>query len=87
MNSLSALTKLLENTLSTFKSKIYKEAPFDKTYKGRVSSVVNNSKYKIMINNTAHTASSSTICEEGDYVWVCAPQGNMQNMFIVCKTK
>ena len=87
MNSLSALSNFLEHTLSTFKSKIYKEGPFDRTYKGCVKDVLDNAKYKVIINNDEHIVTSSIECKKGNYVWVCAPLGNRQNMFIVCKTK
>ena len=67
----------------------------DKTYKGKVTEVIyskrdsskRTGKYKVLINNVAHTVTSSIKCEENDYVWVCVPQGNEKDMFIVSKTR
>ena len=44
-------------------------------------------KYKVLVNGATHVVSSSIECNVGDYVWVCAPCGNINNMFIVCKTR
>ena len=46
-----------------------------------------NGEYKVLVNGATHVVSSSIDCNVGDYVWVCAPCGNINNMFVVCKTR
>ena len=87
MNSLNEFGNFLEKLLSQFKDELYKNAPFDRTNKGRVVSVINPAKYKVEIRGKQYTVSSSVECKLDDYVWVCTPCGNEQSMFIVTKTK
>lgn len=59
----------------------------DKTIKAKVITVKGNGKYEVLYSGKTHTVSSSIPCTTNDYVWVCAPCNNWNNLFVVCKTK
>ena len=95
MNSIKDFGDFLEKLIMGMKREFYSSAPYDKTYKGRIIECVmskndltkKTDKYRVLVNGATHVVSSSIDCNVGDYVWVCAPCGNINNMFIVCKTK
>lgn len=95
MNYQELVDKMTTAILSNIRAALEGYTKCDKTYRGRITDIIyskrdekkRTGKYKVLINGTTHTVSSSIECEKNDSVWVCAPQGNEQDMFIVCKTK
>lgn len=59
----------------------------DKTIKTRIIATKGNGKYEILYSGNKYIVSSSISCNINDYVWVCAPCNNWNNLFVVCKTK
>lgn len=86
MNSLNEFGDFLEKLLRQFKDELYKNAPFDRTYKGRIVNEINPAKYEVEIRGKQYIVSSSVKCAENDFVWVCIPCGNIQNAFIISKS-
>lgn len=74
------LAKLMVDTFD-------KKDQSDKTIKAKVVAAKGNEKYEILYSGKRHTVSSSIPYTINDYVWVCAPCNNWNNLFIVCKTK
>lgn len=87
MNSLNQFGDFLEKMLSQFKSEIYKNAPFDRSKKGRIVTAISPQKYKVEIGGKQYTVSSSIECAVNDFVWVTIPCGNEQAMFIATKSR
>lgn len=87
MNYQELIDKMTMVILDNIQIAINKHANYDQTYKGCVQEVVNPKKYKVLINGELCTATSSISCKVGDFVWVCAPRSNKDNMFVVCKTQ
>lgn len=59
----------------------------DKTFKAKVTENINTNKYIVLYNGVSYTVSSSVTCSIGDFVRICAPCNNWNDLFIVCKTK
>lgn len=95
MNSIKDFGDFLEKLMMGMKREFYSHAPYDKTYKGRITENVmskldktkKTNRYKVLINGVTHVVSSSIECEIGDFVWVTIPCGNINNAFVACKTK
>lgn len=95
MNYQELVDRITAAILDNIRVALDKYTKCDKTYKGKVTEIVwskrdsekRTGKYKVLINDITYTATSSISCEEGDYVWICIPQGNEKDMFIVSKTK
>lgn len=64
---------------------VYKKDTSDHSFKAKIVSVANSKKYEVLYSGNIYTVSSSTVCEVGDFVWVCAPCNNWNNLFVVCK--
>lgn len=58
----------------------------DRTFTCQIVGKAKN-KYQVKYNGQIYIVSSSIPCEIGDYVRVCAPCNNWEDLFIVCKTK
>ena len=96
MNYQELINNLTQSILINIKTALNNEYKCDKTYKAKIIEVVkvvrndkeiDTNKYKVLINGNTYTATSSIECKVDELVWVCAPCGNINNMFIVCKTK
>lgn len=95
MNYQELINNLTQAILTNIKNALNNEYKCDKTYKGKVTECImskrdtskKTDKYKVLVNGATHVVSSSIDCNVGDYVWVCAPCGSINNMFIVCKTR
>lgn len=81
----SIINKITQSIIENIKSALTK-GQFDKTFKAKVTEV-SNGKIKVLYCNNTYTASSSITCKEGDYVMVCAPCNNWQELFVITKTK
>lgn len=81
----SIINKITQSILENVKMALQK-SNFDKTFKAKVTEV-SNGKVKVLYCNNTYTVSSSTTCKAGDYVMVCAPCNNWQDLFVVTKTK
>lgn len=58
---------------------------FDRTFSSRISRVVKKGRYEIEYKGTKRIAKSFEVFQAGDYVRVCAPSGDWNDLFIVCK--
>lgn len=85
--------EITDSILSAIKKAVTEECACDKTHKGKIVELVNpdkngqTNKYKVLISGATYTVTSSVNCKVDDMVWVCAPCGNVSNMFVVCKTR
>lgn len=66
---------LLTNIADTLK--------YDKTFRAKVIKQVSSGKYKVLYKNKEYTVRSNRELLEPDMVWVCAPQNNWDELFIV----
>lgn len=93
MNYQKIVDDIADSILSTIKKAVKEESDCDKTHKGKIIELVNpdknghTNKYKVLISGATYTVTSSVNCKVNDLVWVCAPCGNVSNMFVVCKTR
>lgn len=77
-----AIQAMQEGILLAIDKKI-SEASFDKTYTGRIVSVISETKYKVLINGIEYTAKSNALFKLNDVVTIIVPQNNYSNMLIV----
>ena len=68
---LLAIDKKLEN------------APYDRTVKGRIIETLPNNKYKVLVSGKEFTVKAKSLHGINDVVYVCIPQNNTREMFIV----
>ena len=95
MNYQDLIDRITKAILDNIRTALRDYANCDKTYKGKVAECImskrdtskKTDKYKVLVNGVTYTVSSSIECNVDDYVWVCAPCGNINNMFVVCKTR
>lgn len=93
MNHQNFVNHFTEVILTNIKKALDTEYNCDKTHKGKIIELVNpdknghTNKYKVLISGATYTVTSSVNCKVNDLVWVCAPCGNVSNMFVVCKTR
>lgn len=81
----TALDKLTDTIIRACRECI-KNAPFDKTMKAVVMDKVTNSDhlYRVQMNGEKYTIPSSIMIEKFPCsVWVMAPRGNYNNMFVL----
>lgn len=81
----SIINKITQSILENVKMALQK-SNFDKTFKAKVTEI-RKDRIKILYCNNTHTVSSSITCKVGDYVMVCAPCNNWDDLFVVTKTK
>ena len=87
MNDYVSFYKDFAETILTYVKKgIDTKSCSDKTFKCRITSKVND-KYQVLYCGNTYMVSSSIACEIDDYVRVCAPCNNWNDLFIVCKSK
>lgn len=84
MNYTELMKQLSENIITAVRSLI-KTAPYDQSYKAKITEVVSSKKVKILLNGRTHAATTGTSYEVGDIVWVCVPRNNWNNIYVVCK--
>lgn len=85
MNYTEVLQTLISSIMESVKSMI-SIAPCDHSFKARITEAAGSKKYKVIHSGKTYTVSSSVDYKAGDYVWVCAPCNNWNNLFIVCKS-
>lgn len=81
MNYTELMKQLSENILTAVRSLI-KTAPYDQTYKAKITEVVSATKVKIELNRQIHTATTSVSCDVGDIVVVCVPRNNWNELYV-----
>jgi len=81
MNYTELMKQLSENIIRAVRSLI-KTAPYDQTYKAKITEVVSATKVKIELNRQIHTATTSVSCEVGDIVIVCVPRNNWNDLYV-----
>lgn len=86
MNYSSFYKEFAETILSYVQKSIDTKSYSDKTFKCQITGKVKD-KYQVLYCGNTYTISSSIPCEIGDYVRVCAPCNNWNDLFIVCKSK
>lgn len=84
MNYTELMKQLSENILTAVNSLI-KIAPYDQSYKVKITEVISAKKVRISLNGVTHTATTGVQYAVGDIVWVCVPRNNWNNIYVVCK--
>lgn len=79
-------SEIVREIAETIARLLYKKDTSDHTFKAKVTGSAGPKKYKILYSGNTYTASSSASYSEGDLVWVCAPCGTWDNLFIVTKS-
>jgi len=55
----------------------------DMTFKSRVMEKVSDGKYKVLYRNKLHTARGASSTNVGDWVYVCVPGNDWNELFVV----
>lgn len=78
-----AINSMVKSISTEFK-KLINNLNYDKSYKGTVSEVLENGRYKVNINNKEYSlySSSDMTFVVHDKIWVIAPNNNSNNMYI-----
>lgn len=84
MNYTELIKQLCQDILTSVSSLI-KTAPYDQSYKAKITEVVSSKKVKILLNGQTRYATTGISCGEGDIVWVCVPRNNWNSIYVVCK--
>ena len=79
-------TETIQEVCKTMINTLYRKDRSDKTFKAQVTENKGNSKYKVKYCGNDYTVSSSIALMVGDYIRVCAPCNNWNDLFVVCKT-
>lgn len=82
---MNAYDNLKKGLFELIKSLI-KDAPFDKTYKGRIKNNISDNKYKVIINGnefTAKTIDVNKTYDDNNFVYILAPQNNLKDLLIL----
>ena len=58
-------------------------APFDKTFRAKVIGQESTGKYKVLYKSKEYTVRCDRELLAPNMVWVCAPQNNWNELFIV----
>lgn len=63
------------------------KAPFDRTIRGRIVSQADSRNYNVEFQGQVHKvpAYGSTTFTENEIVWVCIPENNFNNRFLLPK--
>lgn len=86
MEDYNPILREMAKAYVTVLKKLEDVAHSDRTFTCQIVGKVKN-KYQVKYNGQIYVVSSSIPCENGDYVRVCAPCNNWEDLFIVCKTK
>lgn len=79
-----ALQQLQEGILLAVNKSI-DNAKYDKTIRGRITKILNNNMYEVMINGSIYNIKSRLSHEVNDVVYILIPQNNYNDMFILSK--
>lgn len=83
MNYTSILEEMVDTILNST-VKLIGKAKFDKSFNAKVIEDRGNGRYVIIHNNKNYTAHGyRENINVGDYVMVCVPQNNWNNLYIV----
>ena len=74
---------MTEGTLNIIKEMVKKCSQCDQTVTAQVIKVINAQKVIVKYNDSEHTTYTNIACEVGDMVFVTAPCGNWDNLFVV----
>lgn len=80
-------TETIKEICRAIVSTLYRKDHSDKTFKAQITENIGNSKYKVLYTGNTYIVSSSINLQAGDYVRICAPCNNWDDLFVVCKTK
>lgn len=83
MNITEAIKTIIDSTLSKMQFAINTKSYSDKTFTARIVTGIKANKYKIMYCGNEYTVSSTVSCSAGDFVRVCAPCNNWQDLFVI----
>lgn len=75
--------KIISKAVADFFNAKTSELPYDKTFTAKITSPDAQGVCQIIYNGKQHKAYSSISCNIGDFVRVCAPNNNWQELFIV----
>ena len=78
---------IIRQMIADLKDAFYKPDQSDHSYKMKVLEAIDASHYKVIYNGGERKVTSSIQLNTNDYVWVCAPCNNWNNLFVVSKTK
>ena len=78
----TTITTLTESVLTTVKQLLRKEA-FDKTFRARITAPPENGSCRIEYQGAVYPARCSAPLKAGDYAYVCAPQNNWSELFVI----
>lgn len=87
MSYQGVINQMTQVILENIKIALEKNVYCDRTFKGMVVKILDQTTYVVMNCGKNYTVSSSITYNIGDYVRVCAPCNNWDDLFIVCKTK
>lgn len=73
------ISLLVENKFKTIKR--------DRTFKAKVTEKTAIDKYKILYQNNHYTVRSDTELRVGDIIYVCAPENNWSELFVISTAK
>lgn len=82
MTSADFLNKFADEIHSMF-NKMALQLNFDKTFKAQVVSKVSQNKCKVKYKGKEYTAYCRETLSIGQVVWVCAPQNNWSDLFVI----
>lgn len=86
MDYTSVIKEIAESILANIKNGLDTKSYSDKTFTCKITNKGNN-KYKVLYCGNTYTVTASDNYEVDDYVRVCAPCNNWNDLFIVCKSK
>ena len=84
MNYNTIIENMANNILSQIKKAIDSDCPYDKTFLSTVIDKDGSGNAAVFINGRNYTAKCGNLSvSKGDTVFVCAPQNNWNDLFIV----
>lgn len=78
--------EIIKNIVSSLKESfkiLLDRANFDRTFKAKVISKINENKYQILYKGQKHTVTSDSTLSINQIIKVCAPQNNWSELFVV----
>lgn len=77
---------VVQEMAKTLAKLLYRRDTSDHSFKAKITEKSGPKKYKILYSGNTYAVTSSADYQPGDFVWVCAPCNNWENLFIVCRT-
>lgn len=82
MNIFETAKTNAENLLSAF-NELTEDISFDRTFRVRVVRQNPDGRYIINYKNEEYSVKYNGVLQVNGMVWVCAPENNMSNLFVV----